>query len=603
VSDQGTGVPDSGLRAWWGRVRPPPGGLGPAAGAGLPGAIGGVPDGMAAATLAGVNPIHGLYATAVGRIAGGLTASSQLMVVTTTSAAALATGSALASVPGEDRLASLFLLTMIAGAAMLAAGLVGFGRFTGFVSHSVMIGFLTGVAVNIVLGQVQVVAGVTDPDGGSSLGRAVDVLLHPGQWDLPTLLVSALAFALLLGLARTRLAPFGAVVALAATALGVWLLDAQGVALVRDAGDIPRGVPLPALPRLRMLSLDLLAGAAAVAVIVLVQGAGVAESAPNPEGRRADADQDFASQGIANLVSGFFRGMPVGASVGQTAINVGAGATSRWASILSGGWVLVVLVLLSGVVGAVPSATLAAVLIVASIGAIRPTRIASVWRAGQQSQIAMATTFIATLFLPVAAAVGIGAALSLLLQVNRESMDVRIVELVELDDGRILEQDPPEVLTDGSVTTLDVHGSLFYAGARALESVLPDPTGVHEPVVVLRLRGRASLGATAFAVLSSYASRLDRAGGKLYVSGLDPDLALAFRHVVDVDLQDRIHVFPAEPVLGESTRAAKAHAEGWLLRRSPEPVADTGAPRHSPIVRAWRWVRDRVTPAPDDDRG
>lgn len=600
MTDQGTGVPDSGLRAWWGRVRPPPGGLGPAAGAGLPGAIGGVPDGMAAATLAGVNPIHGLYATAVGRIAGGLTASSQLMVVTTTSAAALAAGSALASVPGEDRLAALFLLTMIAGAAMLVAGIVGMGRFTGFVSHSVMIGFLTGVAVNIVLGQVQVVAGVTDPGGNSSLGRALDVVTSPGQWDPATLLVAGLALALLLGLARTRLAPVGAVVALVATALAVWLLHADGVALVRDAGDIPRGLPLPALPRLRLVSLDLLAGAAAVAAIVLVQGAGVAESAPNPDGRRADADQDFAAQGIGNLVAGLFRGMPVGASVGQTAINVGAGAASRWASILSGGWVLVVLVLLSGVVGAVPSATLAAVLVVASLGGIRPTQVAAVWRAGPQSQIAMTTTFIATLFLPVAAAVGIGAALSLLLQVNRESMDVRVVELVELGDGRILEQDPPETLTDGSVTTLDVHGSLFYAGARALESVLPDPTGAHEPVVVLRLRGRASLGATAFAVLSAYADRLDEAGGKLYVSGLDPDLALAFHHVVNVNLQERIEVFPARPVLGESTRAARAHAQAWLLRRSPEPTADTGGAGPSPIVRAWRWVRGRVQSTTDE---
>lgn len=126
----------AGVRRWWGRVRPGPGALGPAAGAGVPGAIGGIPDGMAAATLVGVNPIHGLFATAVGRIAGGLGSSSQLMVVTTTSAAALAAGSALSSVPADDRLAALFLLTVVAGGLMVAAGLFGMGRFTGFVSLS-----------------------------------------------------------------------------------------------------------------------------------------------------------------------------------------------------------------------------------------------------------------------------------------------------------------------------------------------------------------------------------------------------------------------------------------------------------------------------------
>ena len=588
----------SGLRGWWRGVRPDRGSLGSAVGAGLPGAIGGVPDGMAAATLAGVNPIHGLYASAVGRIAGGLTAGSQLMVVTTTSAAALAAGSALAPVPAEDRLSALFLLTMVAGAAMLVAGTVGLGRFTGFVSHSVMIGFLTGVAVNIVLGQLQVLAGV-DPDGASSLARAFEVVTRPWTWNLPTVVVSVLALAALVGLARTRLAPVAALAALVVTGVVVWLFDADGVALVRDAGDIPRGLPMPALPRLRVVSIDLLFGAAAVAAIVLVQGAGVAESAPNPDRRRADPDRNFAAQGIANLAAGLFRGMPVGGSVGQTAINVGAGARDRWAAILSGGWVLVVLVLLSGVVGMVPAATLAAVLVVASIGGIRPARIMSVWRAGAQSQIAMTTTFVATLFLPVAAAVGIGAALSLLLQVNRESMDLRIVELVPEEDGRVREQDPPAVLPDNAVTTLDVHGSLFYAGARALEASLPEPAGATEPVVVLRLRGRASLGATAFTVLSQYAGRLDEAGGRLYVSGLDPDLAEAFPQVVDLDLQDKIAIFPARPVLGESTREARSHAEAWLLRRSPEAEPEPTRPRPSPVVRAWHWLGRTLRPNHD----
>lgn len=102
----------------------------------MPGAVGGVPDGMATATLVGVNPIHGLYATAVGRIAGGLTVDSRLMIVTKTSAAALAAGSALGGVADEDRLAALILLTTLSGALMVVAGLVGLGRLTGFVSHS-----------------------------------------------------------------------------------------------------------------------------------------------------------------------------------------------------------------------------------------------------------------------------------------------------------------------------------------------------------------------------------------------------------------------------------------------------------------------------------
>ncbi len=122
--------------------------------AGLPGAISSVPDGMAAAVLAGVNPVQGLYAGFAGPVAGGLTSSTRLMVITTTSAAALAAGSALQSVPADQRPEALLLLSLMVGVALVGAGLVRVGRYTRFVSYSVMIGFLTGIAVNIVCGQV-----------------------------------------------------------------------------------------------------------------------------------------------------------------------------------------------------------------------------------------------------------------------------------------------------------------------------------------------------------------------------------------------------------------------------------------------------------------
>ena len=142
--------------------------------AGLPGAIGGVPDGMAASVLTGVNPIHGLYASFAGRVAGGLGASTELMVITTTSAAALAAGSAVESLSAQDRPAALFLLAILAGAVMITAGLLRLGRFTRFVSHSVMIGFLSGVAVNIIFGQIPDLTGAPRRGidrGAEGLGR------------------------------------------------------------------------------------------------------------------------------------------------------------------------------------------------------------------------------------------------------------------------------------------------------------------------------------------------------------------------------------------------------------------------------------------------
>jgi sulfate permease, SulP family len=535
--------------------------------AGLPGAIGSVPDGMAAAVLVGVNPVQGLYAGFAGPIAGGLSSSTRLMVITTTSAASLAAGSALKSVPAGQRPEALLLLVLMAGAALVAAGLVGAGRYTRFVSYSVMIGFLTGISVNIVCGQVADLTGAP-AQGAFPLAKAVDVLTHPGSINLPSLLTGLGALAILLVLARTRLAVVSALVALAVPTIVVVLAGADSVARVGDAGAIPRGVPLPHLPDLSLFSFSLVTGALAVAAIVLVQGAGVAEAAPNEDGTASDPNRDIVAQGIGNLASGFFRGLPVGGSVGQTALNVSAGGRTRWAAIWSGIWMLVILALFSGLVAKVAMPTLGAILIFAAVGSLRPAEIATIWRTGLTSRVAVITTFAATLFLPVAAAVGIGVALSLLLQLNTEAMDLTVVELVPRDGGQFEERPAPATLTSHHVTVLDVYGSLLYAGSRTLQAHLPDPTGTQAPAVVLRLRGRTSLGATFIKVASDYADRLADVGGRLYLSGLQPSLTERLHRTGTID--GPMRAFEATPIVGESTHEAYLDAESWLVTRPGE---------------------------------
>jgi len=326
-------------------------------------------------------------------------------------------------------------------------------------------------------------------------------------------------------------------------------------------------VPIPQLPDLRAVSFEVFAGALAVAAIVLVQGTGVAESAPNRDGSRSDANRDFMAQGTGNIASGFFRGMPVGGSVGQTALNVAAGARSQWAAIFSGIWMLIILIAFGWLVGRVAMPTLAAVLIVAAIGSLRVGAVETVWRTGGSSLIAMATTFLATLFLPVAAAVGLGVALSLLLQLNADAMDLRVVELRRLPDGGVGEHPGPASLPSHAVTVLDVYGSLLYAGARTLEARLPSPSDADVAVVVLRLRGRTQLGATALTVLRSYAARLGARGGRLYLSGLDAAVIETFKRAGHLVEGGPLIMVPASSRLGASTEAAFDEAQAWISGR------------------------------------
>jgi SulP family sulfate permease len=532
--------------------------------AGLPGAISSVPDGMAAAVLAGVNPVQGLYASFAGPVAGGLAASTRLMVITTTSAAALAAGSALQNVPADKRPEAVPLLVIMVGVVLVAAGLARLGRYTRFVSYSVMIGFLTGISVNIVCGQISDLTGAP-AQGAFPLAKAVDVISHPGNIDLASLLTGLGALAILVLVARTRLAVLSALVALVIPTAVVVLAGLDSVARVGDQGDIPGGIPLPHLPDFRFLSFSLVTGAFAIAAIVLVQGAGVAEAAPNPGNAPSSPNQDIIAQGAGNLAAGFFRGIGVGGSVGQTALNLSVGGRTRWAAIWSGIWMLVILALFSGLVAKIALPTLAAILIFAAIGSMRPREITTILRTGRISQVAVISTFAATLFLPVAAAVGVGVALSLLLQLNQEAMDLAVVELIPLDDGRFEERPPPAVLSSQHVTVLDVYGSLLYAGARTLQAHLPDLGTAQAPVVVLRLRRRTSLGATFVKVVSDYADHLASADGRLYLSGLEPALTERLTRSGHVD--GPIRTFEATPIVGESTRAAYLDAEAWLVKR------------------------------------
>jgi sulfate permease, SulP family len=447
--------------------------------AGLPVAVGSVPDGMAAAILAGVNPVQGLYAGFAGPITGGLTANTRLMVITTTSASALAAGSALSGVPAAQRPAAVPVVAIIAGAALVAAGVAKLGRYTRFVSYSVMTGFLTGVAVNIVCGQIPGLTGAPS-QGAFPLAKAVNVLVHPSSIDLASLLTGLAALAILVVMSWTPWRVVSALVALVVPTVAVVLAGAASVARVGDAGHIPPGIPLPRLPDFGLVSFPLVTGALAVAAIVFVQGAGVAEAAPNADGQ-PQPDTDIAAQGAGNLVSGFFGGLPVGGSVGQTALNKRAGGRTRWAAIWSGAWMLVILAALSPLVAKVAVPTLAAVLIFAAAGALRAGEIRTIMRTGRISQIAVTVTFLATLLLPVAAAVATGVALSLLLQLNRGAKDLSVVELVPAGHGRFTEQPAPATLPSDQVTILDVYGSLLYAGARTLQARLPDPAGSHAP--------------------------------------------------------------------------------------------------------------------------
>jgi sulfate permease, SulP family len=521
-----------------------------------------VPDGLAAAALAGVNPVYGLYTSVAAPISGSLLVSAQLMQIATTSASALAAGQAIASYPPAQRDRALFLLVLLTGVLLAIFGLLRLGKLVRFVSHAVMIGFLSGVAVVLALDQLAPFVGL-NPRGSNEVVQFINLLTQIRQLSVPTLFIGLLAFGIILGLKRTRASRFSSLVAIIVPSLLVALLGLN-VQRVVDVSPVPRGLPMLTLPDLALLTPDLLLSAFAIAVVIALQGAGVSQSVENPDGSRVDPSRDLVAQGVANAASSILSGIPAGGSVGQTALNVNVGAQSRWAGVLAGIWMLAILYLVPDLVGQVPMTVLAALMIIAGVSAVDLTEARSIWNVGGAARWAITATFTATLLLSIPQAVAVGVLLTSILYLFSAAKDVSVRALMPLPDGRFSEENLPARLPSNTVTVIDVHGSLFFAGARTLEDALPSPKGATRPVVVLRLRGRTQVGATLIEVLDDYAEDLAEVGGRLYLSGVDERVAAQLRSTRKLDLERGVHIVLADAVLGASTARAGTLARAWL---------------------------------------
>ena len=530
--------------------------------AGLTTGIANIPDAMASALLAGANPVYGLYSLIIGTPVGALLGSSQYMQVCTTSALAITAGLALAGRTGDTFSQSIFLLAFLVGIFEVIAGILRFGRLMRFVSNAVMRGFLTGISVLVVLSQMGDFTGYASTFSNKVV-KLIDLLFHLRQIHLQTFLIGLLTVGLILALDRTRLKNFSMLLGIIVVSILVIVFSLNSIQQVGDIADIPSGFPIPSLPDLRLLP-GLIVPALSIAVIGLVQGAGVSKAYPNPDGNYPDVSRDFIGQGVANLAASLFQGMPVGGSVGSTALNVSAGARSRWASVFSGLIVAIAILLFARAVSLVAIPAMAALLIVAGIQSIRVDEILDVWDVALMPRIVMIVTFTATLVLPVQYAVLFGVVLSMLVYFFELANDIELVEIVATPGGSFREQLPSKELTSRSITVLQVYGTLFYATADKLAEKLPSPQGAERPVVILRLRSQRSIGSTFISMLEHYATQVQASGGKLMLTGINRKVLHQLELTETTDKIPREDIFLADDELGISSIDAISAAQAWL---------------------------------------
>ena len=554
--------------------------------AGLVLGIESVPDGLAAGLLAAVNPVYALYAYMMGTFTAAFFTSSAFMVVQATGAMALV----VASVPqvqhpglGEQ---SLFALAILTGIFMLLLGIFKLGTLIRFVPNAVMTGFVNAVALLIILGQLNDIAG-HNPGGSNKIALAINHVRNIDQVDLPTLMVGLATIFLIMNLEKTRLKALGLVAAMIVASLLVPLFGWESVATLNDIAQVPGSLPRLSLPPLSVFP-TLIIPAFSLAFVGLVQGASITKSYVNPDGKYPDASGDFVGQGMANIVAGFFQGMPVGGSFSATALSVGAGARSRFSNIVAGIVMAAVIVLFGRSVGLIAMPSLAGLLIVIGFRTLRPQKIEMVWRTGVVQQVVMAITFISCLLIPLQYAVLIGVSMSVLLYVLQQSNQIKIKQWQQAEGIYPVEKDPPETVPDNQVLFLLPYGSLFFAAAALFEQQLPDvDEETDNAVIVLNLRGYDDLGSTFLTVLERYAAALRKRQSKLMLAGISANVARQLEETGLIKAIGRENVFMASEQIGQSGTAAWDAAEKWVAegekRRLATPSAISAANQTRPV--------------------
>jgi sulfate permease, SulP family len=497
-----------------------------------------IPQSLAYAMLAGLPPQVGLYASILPLAAYAIFGSSRTLAVGPVAVVSLMTAAAIGRIadPGSpEYLAAAIALAALSGLFLVAMGLARLGFLANLLSHPVISGFITAAGILIAASQLKHLLGV--PAGGDTLPEIARSLFEQaGAVNLPTLALGVLATAFLLAV-RSHLGPLllclglnraaagaltkaGPIAAVLVTTLAVAGLG-LGAAGVQTVGEIPQGLPPLTIPPFNApLWRDLLPAAILISLVGFVESVSVAQTLAARRRQRIDPNQELVGLGSANLAAAFSGGYPVTGGFARSVVNFDAGAQTPMAGVLTALGIAVTAAFLTPLFHYLPTATLAATIIVAvlalvDIGAIRRT-----FAYSRSDFAAMAATIVVVLGVGIEAGIVTGIAVSIALHLWRTSRPhMAIVGQVPGSEHfrNVLRH---QVITSERVLTVRIDESLYFANTRYLEDkiyalVAERPQLEH---VVLMCPAVNFIDASALESLETIVLRLHAAGVTFHLS-------------------------------------------------------------------------------------
>ncbi len=460
-----------------------------------------IPQALAYATIAGLDPVYGLYAAVAAPLAGALVGSSPYLATGPVAVTSLLTFGALAPLaePRTLEFAGLAaVLAVVVGLVRVGLGLVGAGPIAYLMSQPVVVSFTTAGALLIISTQVPGVLG-TESDADNPLLGAVQALARPGDWSWTDIALGLGAAVLLLGGRRVSALFPGALVAVIAAAAWSHLTGYDGATV----GEVEVGLALPGGFSAGDV-VSLLVPGVVIAVVGFAEPASIARRYAAEDRQPWDSNREFVGQGLANIASGAAGGFPVGGSFSRTALNRMSGGRTRWSGAFTGLLVLLVLPLI-GLIAALPVAVLSGIVIGAVVSLVDLGALRDYWRWSKPQLAVVAVTFGATVLLApqVERGVILGVVAALVVHLWRE-MQVAV---------------PADVV--GDTLHLRPSGVLYFGSAPAVERALNQHIAEHPHLdrVVLDLEAVGRLDLTGALMLRDLLEEVRAAGGTMEIRG------------------------------------------------------------------------------------
>jgi SulP family sulfate permease len=485
-----------------------------------------IPQSMAYASIAGLPVQAGLYVALVPMFVYALLGSSRPLSVSSTSTLAILTATQLTlAVPGADPahlMAAAATLALLVGGFLMVAGLLRLGFLANFISDPVLTGFKAGVGLIIAVDQVPKLLGV-HIERGDFFHKVLSTLEHVAQTSRATLILALTMLAILLGMKRffpRAPAPLVAVV-LGVAAAGFLGLKDAGVALT---GPIPAGIPAPALPDLLLVG-SLWPGALGLALMSFTESIAAGRAFARHNDPRPAPNRELIALGAANVAGSFFQNFPAGGGTSQTAVNSRAGARTQVSELVTVAMVVATLFFLSPLISLLPQATLAAVVVVATLPLLSMTDFRAILRVRRTEFLwalaACAGVVVLGTLQGILVAIAISVA-TLFYQANHP-----LVYAVRRKPGtdvfRPQSLDHPEDESIPGLLIMRTEGRMTFASApQARERLAALVEEAHPQVVILECSAIPDFEYTALCALTRAEERLREGGISLWLSALNP---------------------------------------------------------------------------------